>query len=352
MNRTVFKFMSVIAFAAVITVVVFTLVSCRNADENDYIASPSKEIVVVVPSDGESTIASLISEYDAAHDDLSVKLINIGGTPEEIHRFCVSVLIDSKFNADLLIIDDVWLSEFASYGLVSEMKGVDGYDFIPAARSAMTFGGKVYGIPIYADAMVDFKKYESTSQETMYLDDNITDMSAYIRNEIENGLSLNEAYAKYKSALKSASLSDFAEKDIGTMRTWLSQNDVMQKYYPRVAGNMEIGLAENSLIKTKLAIISSDSNVGEAAVDIVKYLLKDDKQLEIMDNITGLPVMSKHYSDPFMLDKCHYIDGLTGNGFCTFAFSPRYNQAEIGLKGLLENNVSDEEIKKALQYLE
>ncbi len=346
--KGIYKVFALLAVLVIVTV----FGSCGKPEEDSFTAAETEEIVVVIPSDGRSIISSLVYDYKNIRPDVSVKVVNIGGTAEEIHSFCVSTLMDEKFNADLLIIDDIWLSEFVSAGLVSDISDISEYYFIPAAEAMMMNDGKTYGIPIYADAMADFKKYENTSGHEIYFEDDINDISAYIRSGIDKGVSADSAYQKYLQILKTDKLSDFIENDIEVMHGWLSHFDEIQKYYPKLARNIEIRLNENSLIKTKLAIINSKSKSKQAALDIVKYLLTDESQNEIMKNITSIPVITKSYSEPFILDRFPYLNGLSGENFRNFPCLKGYNLSEINLSKLIQSGAKSSDVVAAFDYLE
>lgn len=352
MARKKLKIAGKVAFAVVTALAALLFAACSGSGKKENEVSKTNELVVVVPADSGLIISSLISEYEKEHSEASVKLIKMSGSSEEIYRFCVSVLIDSKFNADMLIIDDVWLDAFAKEGLVCEIDGVKDYDFIRAAENAMVFNGKVYGVPIYADLMAEFKKYNSQSETTVCLQESASDALAFIRSQIGEGLSLDDAYDRYKSISKCSNVSEFVDSDAKTMKAWLSNLNVLQKYYPKAAVNMKIGLSDKALIKTKLAIINSKSKSKTQATDIIKYLLADKAQNEIVSNMPGVPVMSKHYSDLFIQDKIPYIKSINGENFCTFPFSANFENDEKKAQEMIESGASDGELKKALLYME
>lgn len=327
------------------------IVGCGYSGLDESGSEEGEEIVIVVPSDGKSAISSLVSEYERINNDSEIKLINIGGTDEEAYRLCVSLLLDKKFNADILIIDDVWLSAFADENLVSEITDTDDKVFIPAARRAMTFNDKIYGIPIYADAMASFEKYGGNSNAVMYFEDGASDMAAHIRDGIDNGLSLGAAHKAYAEATKCKALSEFIDSDAGVLKTWISQLDVIQKYYPMAAVNMKIKLDDNALVRTKLAIINKESRSYNKSLKLIKYLLSDKSQQNIMSNMPGVPVLQKNYGDVYTADRLTYIDGIDGEKFCTFPFSVDFKENEFNLEKTRESNASYEETERALEYM-
>lgn len=337
------------AAAALLAAVIAAGCGHRAKNEND--AEADSEIVAVVPSDGKSVIASLISEYERVNNDAEIKLINIGGTDEEIYRLCVSMLLDKKFSADVLIIDDTWLSTFADERLVSEITGINDEVFIPAAKRAMTFKEKIYGIPIYTDAMASFEKYGSSSGETVYLEKDASDMAAHIRCGINSGLSLSDAHRAYADASKCAAVGEFINSDAGKLRAWVSRLDDIQKSYPKAAVNMKIKLENNALVRTKLAVINNESRSYSKSLKLIEYLLSDDSQRKIMSGMPGVPVMKKNYSDVFTADRITYIENIDGENFCTFPFSVNFYENELSLTEAAENNASYSETERLLEYM-
>ncbi len=335
----------------VLLAAVIILSGCNSADTVSKAPVETKEIIIAIPAEGKSIISSLISDYEKTQSGISVKLINIGGTTEKIHSFFVSALMDEKFNADMLIIDDIWLSELAGAGLVSEIEGMEDYDFIPAAKKGMMYDGKDYGVSLYADVMTKFRKKRTQSDKTVYFSEDVNDVSAYIRSEIMNGETIGNSYLKYLETEKIDNISCFIEQNTEIMQGWLSNYDTMQKYYPSDSSYIEIDIDENSLIKSKLAIINSQSEVKDIAIDIIKYLLKEESQIEIMNNITSISVMSKHYSDPIMIDRFPHLSGVSGKNFGTFPFLEGYNICEDELRKCMENGGEMREPDKILGYL-
>ena len=122
-QKTIWRILTSAVAAALLAAAIAA--GCGHKSETENKAEADSEIVAVVPSDGKSVIASLISEYENVNDDSEIKFINIGGTDEEVYRLCVSMLLDKKFSADVLIIDDTWLSTFADEGLVSEITDIN-----------------------------------------------------------------------------------------------------------------------------------------------------------------------------------------------------------------------------------
>ena len=347
-QKTIWRILTSAVAAALLAAAIAA--GCGHKSETENKAEADSEIVAVVPSDGKSVIASLISEYENVNDDSEIKFINIGGTDEEVYRLCVSMLLDKKFSADVLIIDDTWLSTFADEGLVSEITDINDEVFILAARRAMTFKDKIYGIPIYADAMASFEKYGS-SGETVYLEKDASDMAAHIRSGISSGLSLSEAHRAYAEASKCKAVGEFIDGDAGKLRAWVSCLDDIQKGYPKAAVNMKIKLENNALVRTKVAVINNESRLYGKALKLIEYLLSDDSQRKIMSGMPGVPIMKKNYGDVFTADRITYIENVDGEKFCTFPFAVNFYENELRLTEAAENNASYSETERLLKYV-
>ena len=347
-QKTIWRILPSAVVAALLAAAIAA--GCGHKAETENKAETDSEIVAVVPSDGKSVIASLISEHENVNDDTEIKFINIGGTDEEVYRLCVSMLLDKKFSADVLIIDDTWLSTFADEGLVSEITDINDEVFIPAARRAMTFKDKIYGIPIYADAMASFEKYGS-SGETAYLEKDASDMAAHIRSGIDSGLSLSEAHRAYAEAPKCKAVGEFIDGNAGKLRAWVSRLDDIQKGYPKAAVNMKIKLENNALVRTKVAVINNESRLYGKALKLIEYLLSDDSQRKIMSGMPGVPIRKKNYGDVFTADRITYIENVDGEKFCTFPFAVNFYENELRLTEAAENNASYSETERLLKYV-
>ena len=234
---------------------------------------------------------------------------------------------------------------------ISEITGINDEVFIPAAKRAMTFKEKIYGIPIYTDAMASFEKYGSSSGETVYLEKDASDMAAHIRCGINSGLSLSDAHRAYADASKCAAVGEFINSDAGKLRAWVSRLDDIQKSYPKAAVNMKIKLENNALVRTKLAVINNESRSYSKSLKLIEYLLSDDSQRKIMSGMPGVPVMKKNYSDVFTADRITYIENIDGENFCTFPFSVNFYENELSLTEAAENNASYSETERLLEYM-
>lgn len=310
-------------------------------------------ISVAVPAADKGIIRQIASEYENENENVSVNLIDATGSTENIHRFYMSALFDKKFGIDVFIIDDVWLPEFASSGYVREVKKRPCFEeLIPAVRKAASYNDKFYGVPIYADAMVTFKNRGSVSDKLSYYECGVSDMTAHLAESVSRGLSLKEAYIRYKNADKCSELSDYAEGRKDFLSIWLSRFSQLEKYYLTSAIRTEIKCEETGLIKTRLAVINADSENYDEALKFIESFVKDNSQDIIIKNKSIVPIFEKHYRDEKIIDRCQYISGIDGKGFKSIPCSVEYNKKVTELQNAINTDDSDEKILNALSFLE
>ncbi|MBI5444205.1 MAG: ABC transporter substrate-binding protein [Deltaproteobacteria bacterium] len=103
-----------------------------------------------------SRFQRLLRRFEALHPGLRVVDEALPSSTDEQHQFYVINLEAGSADFDVLSLDVIWVPEFARAGWLLEVTPLasenDRRDFFPAAAEAVSFQGRLYALPWYADA--------------------------------------------------------------------------------------------------------------------------------------------------------------------------------------------------------
>ncbi|MEJ2092552.1 MAG: ABC transporter substrate-binding protein [Syntrophobacterales bacterium] len=103
-----------------------------------------------------------LQAFEKLNPDIRVKYQSTPSSASERHTLYVTWLSSRSAEIDILVLDVVWIAEFASAGWLMPL---DGYvaasampleDFLPAGLASCTYQGRLYSLPWFADAGVLF----------------------------------------------------------------------------------------------------------------------------------------------------------------------------------------------------
>ena len=118
------------------------------------------EIVVMTAfGEGETDPRNvLFRQWSQSHPDNPVKVIAVPGEPDsQNERMVNDAKPDGKREADVYVLDLVWMPQFVDNGYIRELPrdsltGGDSGDFIPGVLDTCSRNGKLWGLPFNTDA--------------------------------------------------------------------------------------------------------------------------------------------------------------------------------------------------------
>jgi multiple sugar transport system substrate-binding protein len=98
----------------------------------------------------------LIASYQGTHPEVDVVVELLPNATNAAHQYFLTALEGGAEDFDLLVVDIVWVQEFARAGWIADL--TDGFpsavirrDFLPGAAEAVLMDGRAFAVPWYAD---------------------------------------------------------------------------------------------------------------------------------------------------------------------------------------------------------
>lgn len=149
-----------IYFFALLLMAVIVISGCAGVNTKD-------QLLVWTGMDEEDTLRKIASDF-TAETGINVKIVRFPFT-ELQPKFQISAPVGQ--GPDLLIGPHDWIGTLATAKLIKsvDLPAEDIREFIPVTLKAMSFGGKLYGLPLSQEAicLIYNKKLVSTPPETM-----------------------------------------------------------------------------------------------------------------------------------------------------------------------------------------
>jgi multiple sugar transport system substrate-binding protein len=96
-------------------------------------------------------VPGLIAEFEAAHPGVRVKAETLPWSSDEQRQFLVINLEGGRPGFDVMMLDCIWVPEFARAGWLADLSAAVGRDelnaYFPSAVDAGTFAGRVWALP-------------------------------------------------------------------------------------------------------------------------------------------------------------------------------------------------------------
>ena len=137
------------AATALVLLLVLVLVGCAERhDAGGPVTLVFKHAKIFGPSD---PIPGLLREFEASHPGVVVRSEELTWTSDEQHQFYVINLEGATPTFDVLMLDVIWVPEFAQAGWLLDLSPwvtrEELAPHFPAAIAAATWGGRVWGVP-------------------------------------------------------------------------------------------------------------------------------------------------------------------------------------------------------------
>ena len=313
----------------------------RRASEPE---TDKKTITVAVPAAEKEIISKYLNMYKH-QSDVDFKIIDVSGDDEDIHRFYVSTCMDNKFNVDVYLMEDKWVSEFAAQGYIDEISLIQ-HEFIPSVREAITYKDKTYAMPWYADVFTQFTKRGSGFDNQIYIGDGAEDYVLGVYSLWGKSKNLLAAVDEYEKSEKINNAGDFLGGNYSRAKGWLGQYNIMKEQNIVKASDVSIGIDENALLKTKVLAIRKGTKYKKEAQEVFELFLTDPCQKSLMTDIIAVPVLKSFYERDDLYDITPHILKISGMNFTRLKADEQYN-ADIKALGMIINQEAADTAKKA-----
>ena len=160
MWKTVFIFILIASFGAGFLF---------SAGQQDQAVGEKATIQLAIsPREVGKIIPPLIEEFQAANPNVGVEWLKVPGVPDEQHTLYVTNLAAKADQPDVIAVDVIWPGEFIANGWAEPLnnyfstKELDSY--LEGMLNSVTVGDRVYGIPLYTNAIHFFYRTDLLSK--------------------------------------------------------------------------------------------------------------------------------------------------------------------------------------------
>lgn len=111
----------------------------------------------ISPREVGKVIPSFINGFEQANPNVKVDWLQVPGVPNDQHTLYVTDLASQSPQPDVIAVDVVWPGEFIANGWAAPLNDyftkAELSKYLPGMMNSVTIDGKVYGVPLYTNAI-------------------------------------------------------------------------------------------------------------------------------------------------------------------------------------------------------
>ena len=293
------------------------------------------KIVLAIKRDTTETIRNLIDRFTEENSGISVKIMELSDESVENHRVLGSVLAGNEVTVDVMMVEDIWMKEFVSVGYLRPIDAGIGFnreEYPRKISDIMYTDGEMYGIPLMLDAGIMLYRNDLTDGKLDYTEllranspeysiqgVDKEEMICVVQECIRLAGGAEEGIELYKSLVEKSKyasddyLSDFKSGKTAYARSWTSNYTQLQRSFTNIRGKVGTSLlsrGDNQYSTARAYFVSindaSDKSKAEEIKTLLRFLLREDIQLEIAKGTGTLPLKYRYYSSPVVCDYNEY----------------------------------------------
>lgn len=324
--------------AGIVALSLTLLCSCGQYKMNIYPTNyPMKkqELIFACGRDNTGALETALREFTEQSETTQVKLVELPKNSIDTHRIIKSALTGQEVEIDAMLIEDIWVKEFAKDGYLKDLNGMAKFpaeEYLPGvAELTQSYGGLLW-YPMILDVGVMYYNSELTSAPATY--DKLVgsgrasytiqgkdgeEMLCVVLELIQAAGSVRSGLEMYKAAILESEASEggdymstFKNGRVAYMRGWASEsNDILRGFSP-VRGKVRAAALETapgetcSMARVYGFAVNSAVGKDEAVRELLQYLLRDDIQRSLASGLGTLPLRREDYDDPMIMDSAAY----------------------------------------------
>ncbi|HUZ18137.1 MAG TPA: ABC transporter substrate-binding protein [Spirochaetia bacterium] len=145
-----------ILFASVVVLVVGAVAFAGGTQESTAAKQVSIQFAIS-PREIGKVIPDFISGFETANPNVKVDWLQVPGVPDEQHTLYVTDLASKSSQPDVIAVDVIWPGEFIANGWAAPLNDYFTKEelskYLPGMMNSVTVNGKVYGVPLYTNAI-------------------------------------------------------------------------------------------------------------------------------------------------------------------------------------------------------
>lgn len=319
-----------------ISLSVMLLCGCGQDKANTYPAK-KQELIFACGRDNTGTLETILREFSEQSEITQVKLVELPKNSIDTHRIIKSALTGQEVEIDAMLIEDIWVKEFAKEGYLKDLSSMAEFsaeEYLPGAAELTQNDGSLFWYPMILDTGVIYYNSEMTEQPLTYeklvgsgsasytiQGTDGEEMLCVALELIRAAGSVQSGLELYKTAILESGVSGsddymsvFKNGKAAYMRGWASEsNDILQGFSP-VRGKVRAAAMETAPGQTcsmaRVYGFAVNSAVGEekaeALRELLQYLLRDEVQKKLVSGLGTLPLRRVDYDDPMIMDSTAY----------------------------------------------
>ena len=141
----------------VLGLVVWTLPGCRRKEQESTVAGKTPLVFKYQPLGDPKAFRELLADFERKNPDIALKTEALPNSSDVAHQFFLTSLEGGADDFDVLVVDVIWVPEFARAGWIAPLSSADFQperlraEFLPGPVEAVVVDGKTYAVPWYVD---------------------------------------------------------------------------------------------------------------------------------------------------------------------------------------------------------
>lgn len=293
-----------------------------------------QELIFACGRGSTGALETVLREFTEQSKTTQVKLVELPKDSIDTHRIIKSALTGQEAEIDAMLIEDIWIKEFAKDEYLKDLSGMAEFpaeEYLPGVAELTQSYGSLFWYPMILDAGVMYYNSELTKAPATY--DKLVGSGASYTIQGKDGEemlcvalelicavgSVRGGLEMYKSAVLESEASEgedymsaFKNGRAAYMRGWAGEsNDILRGFSP-VRGKVRAAALETapgqtcSMARLYGFAVNSASEKDEAVRELLKYLLRDDIQKRLASELGTLPLRRADYDDPIIMDSASY----------------------------------------------
>jgi multiple sugar transport system substrate-binding protein len=143
----------------VLGLLVWAVQGCRRKEEQTAVPGKIPLVFKYQPLGDPEAFRQLLADFERKNPDIALKTEALPNASDVAHQFFLTSLEGGADDFDVLVVDVVWVPEFARAGWIADIS--DAFpperlreEFLPGPVEAVVVGGRTYAVPWYVDVGV------------------------------------------------------------------------------------------------------------------------------------------------------------------------------------------------------
>lgn len=366
--------------------IVVAVLFCGCGKEEKQQESVMQNIVFAVQNGCADFLRTASNQFMSENSGINIRIMELPGESGEVYRILSSALSGEDINLDMFVTEDIWLPEFVSRGYlrtIDDLVSLDKDAYPSQLSETLYYDGKLYAVPIELDSGILYYRRDISDGTFNYKQlaaqndvpysvrtPDGEDMLCIVREcaalegSVVKGLELYKRLYDGSEGETNDSMDDFRSQRIAYTRAWSECNNNSCNRFEQLKSKVRVSVPadENGSIMTArifgVAVRRNLESEKETIVsEFLNYFLSEQFQLSIARELGTLPIQTKYYDMPVVLDYNEYNESFANyiNNLKFRTYRDDYmlcsRDAQEALNDYLTGKTGVEETAKAVEKI-